>query len=425
MNLVTKFDVAAEKYTKEGRLVIKVYEDSPAAKLGIKKGWVLSKIGTNSATNKSIFNAEVSTSSKELILVDNDNTVWKTNKILWPVGMVTAPIISEKYKNQITRGQFDTEDIIRFWKEGMLDVYPKITSPIKRYLSKSNLPFARFLPFASNKNTKIIKNKDYISLYILSLSFIAQNKFDEAEVYLEAARKSHRNTKQRSISKVFASLEVYIVSKIANAHGEKESAISLAKEARELSPDIPELYNWEAELTGKLRAHSLPEWSLKSFPVNYTLPMKDPLDKVFVSHGDRSFQRTISTLTEGQFLIILVLGSYRANYYYNEELKRLAILNKSFPGIIKEIHVISSSEYLLDKYHREECEKFARTHRLPFIILWDESFEVSDALNTTGSPARFIVNHSGKVMGTESLMEDEGFWLAIKRNRELIFRKPH
>jgi S1-C subfamily serine protease len=76
LNLVTKFDVAAEKYTKEGRLVIKVYEDSPAAKLGIKKGWVLSKIGTNSATNKSIFNAEVSTSSKELILVDNDNTVW-------------------------------------------------------------------------------------------------------------------------------------------------------------------------------------------------------------------------------------------------------------------------------------------------------------------------------------------------------------
>lgn len=52
---------------------------------------------------------------------------------------------------------------------------------------------------------------------------------------------------------------------------------------------------------------------------------------------------------------------------------------------------------------------------LPFVILWDEGATVSSAIQASESPARFLIDRTGRVLATERLIDDEGFWKALAR----------
>ena len=65
--------------------------------------------------------------------------------------------------------------------------------------------------------------------------------------------------------------------------------------------------------------------------------------------------------------------------------------------------------------HRHWAEGLARNHNLPFAILWDEANILAETLRPAGYPASFLVDRHARILATEKLMEEEGFWKAVQR----------
>jgi hypothetical protein len=263
--------------------------------------------------------------------------------------------------------------------------------------------------------TELAEHPEYSNLTILALAYAISSDWADAEFYLNASRASRIRANQASYSTIDMSMDRYTESLIAEAKGEQTRALELAVAAKQLAPDIWEVERRLASLQHRAPEMEVPTWIGDTFPLDYNLPAKDPVGEIRNNVEHVSFSQVVGSLTDGEMLVVLVLGEYRSNYYYNLDLVKLAILNQAFPGTIREVHAITSGTYALDVKHRHWAEGLARNHNLPFAILWDEAGIVAETLRPAGYPASFLVDRHARILATEKLMEEEGFWKAVQR----------
>src|SRR5262249_33973185 len=197
---------------------------------------------------------------------------------------------------------------------------------------------------------------------ILALAYAIGSNWTDAEFYLNASRDSRIRANQASYSTIDMSMDRYTESLIAEAKGEQTRALELAVAAKQLAPDICEVERRLAALQPRAPDREVPARICDTCPLDYNLPAKDPVGEIRNNIEHVSFRQVVSSVTDGEMLVGLVLGEFRSNYYYNLDLVKLAILNQAFPGTIREVHAITSGTYALDVKHRHWAEGLARNH---------------------------------------------------------------
>jgi len=410
-------DEQRARFQDRSYLILAVHDASPAAALGLTAGWAILSMGRAELTEERIERAQLNREQNVFLLADPDGQTYRTEPSLWPFGLVTAPWPGASLKRQIARGHCDLEELTRYWKQGALSVYPSLIRSLETYLSQPFVGFFKRLQGKIAAPDQLAQNDNYSVLSFLALAYAVDRNLQKAEFFLAATRDARVRAQQASYSTIDSSLDAYTESLISEQKGETARALEMAQKAKGFSSDIWEVERRLAELETRAPVSETPTWVGETFPINYQLPAHDPLGEIRNNVPDVRFDEVIKSLNPGEFLVVLVLGGYRSNYYYNLDLVRLAILRKAFPGTIREVHAITSGTYALDANHRKYCEGFARDNELPFAILWDEDDQVAAAVMPTGSPERFLVDSRGTVHATERLMEEEGYWKAIARIR--------
>jgi len=416
--LLTEIQMAPSQLDRardRGQLVLKVHPHSPAEQLGLVAGWVVLSMERGSVDEDVIFGAQLDLKHRSFLFADPEGRVYRSESMQWPFGIVAAPWPGRALAKAIVSADFGWEELTRFWKEGALSVYPPLIRPLERYLSRSKQSFWAALRGRTLPRTELAEHPEYNNLAILALAYAISSNWADAEFYLNASRDSRIRANQASYSTIDMSMDRYTESLIAEAKGEQTRARELAVAAKQLAPDIWEVERRLAALQHRAPEMEVPAWTGGTFPLDYNLPAKDPVGEIRNNIEHVSFSQVIGSLTDGEMLVVLVLGEYRSNYYYNLDLVKLAILNQAFPGTIREVHAITSGTYALDVNHRHWAEGLARNHNLPFAILWDEADIVAKTLQPAGYPANFLVDRHARILATERLMEEEGFWKAVQR----------
>jgi deoxyribose-phosphate aldolase len=119
-------------------------------------------------------------------------------------------------------------------------------------------------------------------------------------------------------------------------------------------------------------------------------------------------------LNPEQRVLVLLLGSYRANGFYSRIMHRLSELQPLLGAFIPSVHVITSFE--AGGRHDEEWmlgERLARTAGAHVHILHDQRGDVWQALGTSRSPHAYFIDRDGIIRYDGWLANEGGFWEAL------------
>lgn len=408
-----------DRLTEKSRLVLKTFPESPAHERGIRVGWRLLTVDGKSPSDDVVQETELGGPANLVFAAPGPGEIYALDRSLWPFGMVTVPWPGRSLARRIAWGACDTEDLSRFWKEGMLTPCAGFAEPLERLMSKGL--FTRFGGKVSAPSV-IAASDDYTAMGLLALAKAVAGDFDAAQFYVAATRESRRRANQATHSTIQQSLEYYVESVIAEHRGDRPEALRLALAAKQQGQHIWSVELLLARLQDRPPELAEPAWTLETFPLDYRLPAHDPVGEIKNNVDFVDLGGALAGLTDDQVVVVFVMGGYRSNYYYNLDLERLAVLNRAFPGFVREVHVVVSDTYALSAGHRRHSEAIAKRLHLPFAILWDKENAVAEALKCSGFPERFILDREARIVATERLMEEDGFWKAAARLRDLKHR---
>jgi hypothetical protein len=162
---------------------------------------------------------------------------------------------------------------------------------------------------------------------------------------------------------------------------------------------------------------ALPRRSLRTgsaFPRDYRLLAADPR----APHSATAQYMSLSDARDGlkpeQRVLVLLLGSYRANGFYSRIMHRLSELQPLLGALIPSVHVITNHE--TGSRHDEEWmlgERLARTAGAHIHILQDPRGEIWHALGSERSPHAYFVDRDGMIRYDGWLSDEGGFWEAL------------
>ncbi len=191
-------------------------------------------------------------------------------------------------------------------------------------------------------------------------------------------------------------------------------AVFMLRRAIELNPDSKRALALHETLSEERPV--FPDYAPEPFEGAYILPAHDPqkLRPTEVS-APVSFAKQVAQLQEGQFLLVVLLGLYRANGFYSQA---MTLLGQLYPFISQHfvaVHIITAyDESMPLKSHWLDGETFAFEQGVPLSILYDEDNEVCEEMEVNASPHGLIIDHKGMVIHRGALDSEAGYWQAIE-----------
>jgi hypothetical protein len=228
---------AIDRLTNVSRLVLKSFPASPAYKLGISSGWRLLRISGGPPTDNAMQQAELETKINCLFADPSGDQAYMLKDAPWPFGMLTVPWPGQEFYNQITSGDSDGEDLVKYWQEGILTPYAQFAKPIEQYLSHDFQWFWEGWLGKVAQPEKLALHEDLHVLMLLALSKAVAANFDEAQFYFQASRASRIRANQANYARIDRSLDAYVESMLAEHSGNMEKALSSIEAAVPLKPD--------------------------------------------------------------------------------------------------------------------------------------------------------------------------------------------
>ena len=396
-------------------MISTVHESSPAFLLRIKPGWLLISVNGKPYDARSIFLKKFKVASFGQSKYEFYDPATKQSYLLkgkyWPFGIVLTQPPSKIADTLLNNGNVSITDIHNLWSLGLIpamgELYPALEACCA---DKAGHARPTALP-PKNEPFPIGVHVDLTAA--LSLSAFAAGHMERAE-YI------HRLTEARlkeslSTSNYTKSLHAYVGSVLSDLKEDHEQAIKFAQRAYKITPDVAEVRSQLERLTGETHAPVAPEIG-PEFKIEYELPNIDPVGEVPSTGKMISFQNTLDQLGTNQLLLVFVMGSYRSNSYYTDDILAAAPIFKAFLNKVKAVHVICEGDYTLYPEDRKDFEKLAMSFKLPLTILYDREKTVSSKINASGYPCRFFYNKKGELLSTEKLWDETAIWEAFRKS---------
>jgi len=392
-----------------------VHKGSPADILGIKPGWILMFI------NGKKYNDEIKIKRKYLGKVMGkheftffdpaEKRVYSVKSKFWPFGMVlTQPAqkISEALNG--SGDNFNWSDVHGLWKLGlndqMAELYP-VLEELCASLDRQPKP-GSFPP----ENVEFGENVYADALAATTFAALSAGQNDRANFLLQQTKKSLKET--QSVSGFTVAMHYHSTSILAESAGNMALAEDAIHSAFERNKTIPVVNERLEKLTGQPQKNHQPNYVGTKLELDYVLRNTDPVGEIPSTGQPVAFKDAITGLRKGQLLLVFIMGSYRSNSYYIDDLIAAAPIFKRFPGIVKHIHVVVESDYTLHPEDRQTFEKMVTTNGLKLTILFDQEQTVTSQIDTSGYPSRLFFNDQGIVLCDKPLWDESGIWEAFR-----------
>ncbi len=409
-------DLSAKAKQFNSEMISTVHEGSPAYFLGIKPGWILISINGRAYTKSSIFMKKFQIKKSVRAKFELYDPIKKYRYILkgkhWPFGIVLQTPPAKISDNLIKgSGTSDWSDLHSLWGLGFIaeigEIYPALELVCARLARR---PKPTTLP---PPNEPFPPGAHIDALSSLSITAFAAGHIERSKYIF---RLTEARIKQGGgMSNFSVSMHYYLGSILSDLEGQHERAILYARRSFKRTPDVLEVRKNLEALTGESHAPVKSEFG-KNFQMDYQLPNLDPVGVFQSSDKILSFRESLNQLGENQLLLVLVMGHYRSNGYYLEDIIAAAPIFKVFRHKVKAVHVICEGNYEPDPKGRQEDEKLARSFTMPIHILFDEDKKVSKQINATGYPSRFFFNKNGDILSEKQLWDETGIWESFRKS---------
>ena len=408
-------DLSSKAKQFKSEMVSTVHEGSPAFFLGIRPGWLLISINGKPYDRSVIFKNKFSTKgfgqTKFEFFDPREKKTYMLKGKQWPFGIVLTQPPSKIADALMNDGSVSVTEIHSLWSLGLIPEIGELYPALEAYCAdKTDRPRPSSLP-PENEPFPPAIHIDITSA--LSLAAFAAGHTDRADYIhrLTAARLKQSG----SVSNYTVSLHNYVGSLLSDLKGEHEEAVRYATRSYKRSPDVPEVRKQLQVLTGESHAPVKSEFG-QNLAMNYELPNTDPVGEIPSTGEIIRFKDTLEQLGANQLLLVFVMGHYRSNSYYTDDILAAAPIFKIFAQKIKAVHVICDGDYTLYPEDRKDFEKLAMAYKMPLKILFDKDKTVSSKIDANGYPCRFIYNKQGELLSTEKLWDETGIWEAFRKS---------
>ncbi len=141
-----------------------------------------------------------------------------------------------------------------------------------------------------------------------------------------------------------------------------------------------------------------------------------------IKHASQlDLKQEIAALKPGQFLLLNLIGNYRANGYYARDMFYWGQVYPHVSEIFTKMLVCTYFTPRESEYHYWlRGEEFAKDCGAPFTILYDKEAQFQSLYEIYCSPFIMIVDHNGVVVSDGWLHHDGAIWQALARERDTV-----
>jgi hypothetical protein len=322
----------------------------------------------------------------------------------------------------IRDGNIGFSTLHSLWAEGHWHGFAALVDAFESHLLPPGARLLSAFNGAKAKHQKRLGSKDHASMQFLALGYLAQGNKDHAADFLNAARAEYERQGQQPMPSAYFALGLFIETILAYNSGNVPQAKELAGFAVQHYADMPVVCETFSEIC---RLRPVIGWSpllQKPFPVNYSLPRTDPFGTFTRSGGQTSLRSTLDSMTPDQLLFVYLLGPYRTNGPYQEELIGLRSLFAGFPDRIAGVHLITARQNGSEIWEtRNQIEEAIIGTGLNYEVCTDADDAVGAALGVESFPSLCILGRDGMVLSTGLLAWEDGFWQALARKDDPAF----
>ncbi|CUH50616.1 zinc metalloprotease [Shimia marina] len=393
--------------SRVGRLM----PQSPAAKLGIQEGWLVLALN-GEAPSEDRVSALYAADNVEIVFMDEaTEQCFHVVGTGIPFGFNVMPVFSEEYRLDIRVGKIPAMDWLKPWNVGATSGYTDLRRDFEVALSPvSHNLFGAFLS-ARKKRMAQLSSVDRWSQLGLALAALAQEDFDTALAFGQAYFRNLQSSETDSDPMIVLSAASYVMAACFWHSQDRDAALDMVSDALFYDPDAAPARQLFEGITG--HAFVAPAKSLRGhvFPVaDYALPQFDPYD-VWADPGeDLNLQQALAGMSPKDYGLICVLGVYRSNGPFLEDLQRVLALQKSEELRPAFLHVISAWSGNPDSdisRHRIGFETQMKDQGLTMNIGFDAPDHISTAVAAEALPTWFVIAPGGTVMAYGPLEEGE------------------
>lgn len=407
--------------SKVGQVLRKVHPNSPAGLLGLKVGDILHAVNGGifdiDDLNKTLQPRKFGRSYTFDFLRPSSRQKLRVKSKTFPFGAQYGQTV-ESFSVDLRNGNPDPHDVSQFWISGdegaLAELWPYFEAYNLRLLNSGGAPYDGALPQTISSTAPLAHETVVWPGHFTWLALCAAHagQWERAQRVLETVEDHFDHSGDSGLMSMFAAMAT-IRSMLAENRGFIEKAVEHIEHAIKMSPETEVLYRRLSKLTHQ--QVSPPPSPFLGVKPHYDFPRQDPSQKFTQSPGRISLESAVKTLSAGEFILVCVMGSYRTNGPYVQGFERahipLARLNTRF----KEVHILTSWNKVTsrDLPHWPAMEPKLQKSGVSVSLLFDEEDTLSQQLNLISAPTNLVVDHTGTVVATGWLGDDEVLWKAL------------
>lgn len=393
-------DELVSQYLSTARIVGSVIFGTPAYFAKIKAGWLVLCIDDEPADNDAVILA-YSSPATEIVFYDPlSRTCYHLVYACMPLGCNFLPVFNESYAQGIRSGAIDAVDYLKKWEVGDLADFANLKDVFEATLkpTSGNL-LGRFTSEAKLVSLMLHSTNRWGQLG-LAIAHLAIGNVNFATAFTQAYFENLKNDQGAGDPVLVTGAALFVFASVLDQLGDKKRAAILVERALERAPNALLAQDLHLKLRGEPFVPPNRRFLGQVLPMDYRLNRFDPYG--IWPHLDKPL--TLPRLAKGKKGLICLLGAYRSNGPYLEDLHRLMsdTLHVDF------IHVISSwkgdPSSAVSQYRQHE-ERSLMSMGLKLDIGFDPSDEVAKALDLQSSPTWFVIAEEGIVEASGDLAD--------------------
>jgi len=331
----------------------------------------------------------------------------------WPFGIQLRSSPME-YARELRIGDPDSDMVEIYWRSGALETIAAFYVPweimIHRMHHMDGAPYFKTEFPEPHHNQPLTAEIWHSHFVYLALSAACAKKYKRARYVLDEIYQRIAES-DSGFPCIAASMMHYTESLLSEADGKLDDAIEHMYSAIDAAWEIEENYARLGTLTGQ--KIDVPTSAYKDIRLSYELPIEDPAGIITQHPGFLDLQRTCQSLNPGQFIIVVLLSSYRSNYYYDKGWEISAPILSKLKSTFPLIHIVTAGTYALDDSFLK-AEGNLTAQGLDFKILHDEGNKIAEQLGQERAPTNLVLDHKGEIIAESALWDESLIWKALE-----------
>ncbi len=402
-SLITKMLPGARRITW-------VAKGTPADKMGLKVGQLLLSVAAESPDSDLVLAAQLTPMPESIFYDEATGATHSLQEARLPLGFGTGPALNKAYGLELRKGTHYGIDVFDPWIAGEVERYAPFVQDFEAALLPRKAALLGGFMKADKREAAMLDSTDRWSQLGLGLAHLAAGDFDKAWTFAIAYEDTLSRDPKGSDMTHLTALKFYIAARCVLEQGDADKARDWVQRSLDFTPRAVPSQRLYRKLMGKGFEGPPMPGAGDVFPDMYELFQYDPYDIVPRTEEPLRLADHVARLEPGEYGLVCLLGRYRSNGPFLDDLYTLGALQTGMSGGPVFCHIVHSFKddpELGFQQDRRAQEEFFREKGVRFDVCYDPDHAIGETMDVRLSPMWFVIRAGGHVSSAGWLRDAE------------------